>query len=197
MGWGARQSAPQLAEPTIITSDDSMRIRRFALVFCLLAVVASAAAARAEPQWLTLPPTPSLPKRLRPGERHPHLVRHLRPRQAGAAAAWRAREFELLGQSSPGIGQGVSGRRHGQSRPRAGCGAARRAGNDGRGAPTRRLCRNCDAGYAGKQRRDRPAGTCLDEADRLPRQCRARRDRRRGLLLPRAGLPSDRRGGAR
>ena len=39
-----------------------MRIRRFALVFCLLAVVASAAAARAEPQWLTLPPTPSLPK---------------------------------------------------------------------------------------------------------------------------------------
>jgi hypothetical protein len=62
MGWGARQSAPQLAEPTIITSDDSMRIRRFALVFCLLAVVASAAAARAEPQWLTLPPTPSLPK---------------------------------------------------------------------------------------------------------------------------------------
>jgi alpha/beta hydrolase fold len=62
MGWGARQSAPQLAEPTIITSDDSIPIRRFALVFCLLAVVASATAARAEPQWLTLPPTPSLPK---------------------------------------------------------------------------------------------------------------------------------------
>jgi len=39
-----------------------MRIRRLALVFCLLAVLASAAATRAEQQWLTLPPTPSLPK---------------------------------------------------------------------------------------------------------------------------------------
>ena len=39
-----------------------MRIRRFALVFCLLSVVANAAASRAEQQWLTLPPTPSLPK---------------------------------------------------------------------------------------------------------------------------------------
>jgi pimeloyl-ACP methyl ester carboxylesterase len=39
-----------------------MRICRFALIFCLLAVLASAAAARAEQQWLKLPPTPSLPK---------------------------------------------------------------------------------------------------------------------------------------
>ena len=39
-----------------------MRIRRNRLVFCLLTLLASMAAAHAEPQWLTLPPTPSLPK---------------------------------------------------------------------------------------------------------------------------------------
>ena len=39
-----------------------MRIRRFPFVFCLLTVLASAAGARGEQQWLTLPPTPSLPK---------------------------------------------------------------------------------------------------------------------------------------
>jgi pimeloyl-ACP methyl ester carboxylesterase len=38
-----------------------MRICRFALIFCLLAALTSAAA-RAEQQWLTLPATPSLPK---------------------------------------------------------------------------------------------------------------------------------------
>jgi hypothetical protein len=38
-----------------------MRICRFVLIFCLLAVLTSAAA-RAEQQWLTLPATPSLPK---------------------------------------------------------------------------------------------------------------------------------------
>src|SRR5271167_63811 len=41
---------------------ESMRIRRFPVVFCLLTLLASAAPARAEQQWLTLPPTPSLPK---------------------------------------------------------------------------------------------------------------------------------------
>lgn len=39
-----------------------MRIRRFPFVLCLLTLLASAAAARGEQQWLTLPPTPSLPK---------------------------------------------------------------------------------------------------------------------------------------
>jgi len=39
-----------------------MEVRRFSLAFCLLALLASAAAAQAEQQWLTLPPTPSLPK---------------------------------------------------------------------------------------------------------------------------------------
>jgi len=36
-------------------------MRRFALAFCLL-LLSFAAPARAEPQWLTLPPTPTLPK---------------------------------------------------------------------------------------------------------------------------------------
>jgi len=39
-----------------------MCIRRFPIVFCLLTLLASAAAARGEQQWLTLLPTPSLPK---------------------------------------------------------------------------------------------------------------------------------------
>jgi len=39
-----------------------MRTRPFPLVLSLLAVLGSVAAARAEQQWLTLPPTPSLPK---------------------------------------------------------------------------------------------------------------------------------------
>jgi dipeptidyl aminopeptidase/acylaminoacyl peptidase len=39
-----------------------MRIHRFPLIFCLLTLLASAAAATAEQQWLTLPPTPSLPE---------------------------------------------------------------------------------------------------------------------------------------
>jgi pimeloyl-ACP methyl ester carboxylesterase len=38
-----------------------MRLRCFALIFSLLVILTSAAA-RAEQQWLTLPPTPSLPK---------------------------------------------------------------------------------------------------------------------------------------
>jgi pimeloyl-ACP methyl ester carboxylesterase len=37
-------------------------MRRFGLVIGLILVIASAAVARAEPQWLTLPPTPTLPK---------------------------------------------------------------------------------------------------------------------------------------
>jgi pimeloyl-ACP methyl ester carboxylesterase len=37
-------------------------MRRFGLVIGLVLVIASAAVARAEPQWLTLPPTPTLPK---------------------------------------------------------------------------------------------------------------------------------------
>src|SRR5215471_14806769 len=40
----------------------AMRIRRLALTLCLLALPAGGGAAGAEPQWLTLPPTPSLPK---------------------------------------------------------------------------------------------------------------------------------------
>jgi pimeloyl-ACP methyl ester carboxylesterase len=36
-------------------------MRRFGLVIGLILVIASAAVARAEPQWLTLPPTPTLP----------------------------------------------------------------------------------------------------------------------------------------
>jgi pimeloyl-ACP methyl ester carboxylesterase len=39
-----------------------MGIRPFALTFWVLTCLASTAAADAEPQWLTLPPTPSLPK---------------------------------------------------------------------------------------------------------------------------------------
>jgi pimeloyl-ACP methyl ester carboxylesterase len=39
-----------------------MRTRPFSLVLSLLAVLGSVAAARADQQWLTLPPTPSLPK---------------------------------------------------------------------------------------------------------------------------------------
>jgi len=39
-----------------------MRVRRFPLILCLLTFLANAAAAHAELQWLTLPPTPSLPK---------------------------------------------------------------------------------------------------------------------------------------
>ena len=39
-----------------------MGIRPFAPTFWVLTCLASAAAADAEPQWLTLPPTPSLPK---------------------------------------------------------------------------------------------------------------------------------------
>ena len=39
-----------------------MRARRFPLILYVLTFLASAAAPRAEPQWLTLPPTPSLPK---------------------------------------------------------------------------------------------------------------------------------------
>jgi pimeloyl-ACP methyl ester carboxylesterase len=37
-------------------------MHRFLLALCLLTLLASAAAAQAEQQWLTLPPTPSLPK---------------------------------------------------------------------------------------------------------------------------------------
>ena len=39
-----------------------MGIRPFALIFWVLTFLTSADAARAEQQWLTLPPTPSLPK---------------------------------------------------------------------------------------------------------------------------------------
>jgi len=39
-----------------------MRARRFPLILYVLTFLASAAAPRAEPQCLTLPPTPSLPK---------------------------------------------------------------------------------------------------------------------------------------
>src|SRR6516162_11887134 len=41
---------------------EGMRARHFSLILCLLTCLASAAAADADPQWLTLPPTPSLPK---------------------------------------------------------------------------------------------------------------------------------------
>ncbi len=41
-------------------------MRRFAFVFVLL-LFAFTAAARAEPQWLTLPPTPSLPTAVKSG----------------------------------------------------------------------------------------------------------------------------------
>jgi pimeloyl-ACP methyl ester carboxylesterase len=37
-------------------------MRRLALLLCLSALVAGAAPVRADPQWLTLPPTPMLPK---------------------------------------------------------------------------------------------------------------------------------------
>jgi len=43
-----------------------MGIRRVPFVLCLLALLTSAAV-RAEPQWLTLPPTPSLPKPVQSG----------------------------------------------------------------------------------------------------------------------------------
>jgi len=39
-----------------------MSMRRLALLLCLSAFVAGAAPVRADPQWLTLPPTPTLPK---------------------------------------------------------------------------------------------------------------------------------------
>jgi len=39
-----------------------MPMRRLALLLCLSALVAGAAPVRADPQWLTLPPTPTLPK---------------------------------------------------------------------------------------------------------------------------------------
>jgi pimeloyl-ACP methyl ester carboxylesterase len=42
-----------------------MRMHRFA--YLLIAVVLTSAVARAEPQWLTLPPTPSLPKAAQSG----------------------------------------------------------------------------------------------------------------------------------
>src|SRR6201987_1562371 len=45
--------------------DKGMRVRRFPLILCLLTLLANAAAGHAEPQWLTLPPTPSL---LKPGQ---------------------------------------------------------------------------------------------------------------------------------
>jgi pimeloyl-ACP methyl ester carboxylesterase len=39
-----------------------MRMRLVKLLVCLSALLAAIASARAEPQWLTLPPTPTLPK---------------------------------------------------------------------------------------------------------------------------------------
>jgi pimeloyl-ACP methyl ester carboxylesterase len=44
-----------------------MRARRFPLIPYVLTFLASAAAPHAEPQWLTLPPTPSLPKPVQSG----------------------------------------------------------------------------------------------------------------------------------
>jgi pimeloyl-ACP methyl ester carboxylesterase len=44
-----------------------MRARRSSLIFYLLTLLASAAAAQAEPQWMILPPTPSLPKPVQSG----------------------------------------------------------------------------------------------------------------------------------
>jgi pimeloyl-ACP methyl ester carboxylesterase len=44
-----------------------MPVRCFAFVFCLLAAIASATGAHADPQWLTLPATPVLPKALQSG----------------------------------------------------------------------------------------------------------------------------------
>ena len=44
-----------------------MGVRRFPLIIYLLTLLASAAAADASPQWLTLPPTPSLPKPVQSG----------------------------------------------------------------------------------------------------------------------------------
>ena len=41
--------------------------RRLALLLCLVALVAISAPVRADPQWLTLPPTPALPKAERSG----------------------------------------------------------------------------------------------------------------------------------
>ena len=37
-------------------------MRLVKLLLCLAAILVTTAAARAEPQWLTLPPTPSLPQ---------------------------------------------------------------------------------------------------------------------------------------
>jgi pimeloyl-ACP methyl ester carboxylesterase len=44
-----------------------MPVRCFAFVFCLLAAIARATAAHADPQWLTLPATPVLPKAMQSG----------------------------------------------------------------------------------------------------------------------------------
>jgi hypothetical protein len=44
-----------------------MPIGRFAFLFCLFTVLATTAAVHAEPQWETLPPTPTLPKAAQSG----------------------------------------------------------------------------------------------------------------------------------
>jgi pimeloyl-ACP methyl ester carboxylesterase len=51
---------PLTNDATYFLESDREAMRRFAFVFSLL-LIGLATAARAEPQWLTLPPTPSLP----------------------------------------------------------------------------------------------------------------------------------------
>jgi len=57
-----------------------MRMRRYALL-CLLMLAAPVAVYADAPQWLTLPPTPTLPKAAQSGycagQRDQDLVRHL------------------------------------------------------------------------------------------------------------------------
>src|SRR6516162_1063173 len=57
---------PGSGRPATGNSGDRMGIRRVPFVLCLLALLTSGAV-RAEPQWLTLPPTPSLPKPVQSG----------------------------------------------------------------------------------------------------------------------------------
>ena len=83
------------------------KLRRLAILLSLLIPLAPAEVLGTEPQWLTLPPTPTLPQLEQSGTTPVNGIRlwyaTFGPRRSSHPTAWRARQRELLGLSGPAL----------------------------------------------------------------------------------------------